>query len=84
MTIERTHKIIAFVLLLGGIAWWWFGHVTMAQSDHTEQITLVEAVEKLTTIHIRQSTIEEAREKQLKELCEAGKLIDCVDDKEED
>jgi hypothetical protein len=83
MTIERTHKIIAFVLLVGGCVWWWFGHISTAQSDHTEQLTLVEAVEKLTTIHIRQSTIEEARAKQLKELCEAGKLVDCVEEEPE-
>jgi hypothetical protein len=78
MKIERTHKLIAFALLIICIGWWAFGFVSTAQTDHTEQVTIVEAVEKLTAIHIRQDTVEEAEEALLKQLCEEGKLTECV------
>jgi hypothetical protein len=75
MKIERAHKLIAFALLIGGIGWWTFGFVSTAQDDHTEQITLEEAVEKLTQIHIRQATIAEAEAAQISRLCREGKLV---------
>jgi hypothetical protein len=78
MKIERVHKLIAFALLIMGIGWWTFSFVSTAQTDHTEQVTIVEAVEKLTAIHIRQDTVEEAEEALLKQLCEEGKLVECV------
>jgi hypothetical protein len=82
MKIEKISGVIAFVLTIGGIGWWWFGHISEAKTDHTEQVTIVEAVEKLTAIHIRQDTVEEAEKAQLKKLCDEGKLIDCVKDDE--
>jgi hypothetical protein len=74
MKLERAHKLIAFALLIGGVAWWWFGHISEAQTDHTEQVTLEQAVEKLTLIHIRQATIAEAEAAQLARFCREGKL----------
>jgi hypothetical protein len=50
----------------------------VAQTDHKEQVTITEAVEKLTAIHIRQDTIEEAEEALLKQLCDEGKLVECT------
>jgi hypothetical protein len=78
MKIERVHKLIAFALLIGGIGWWWFGHISEAQTDHKEQVTITEAVEKLTQIHIRQDTVSEAEAAQLKRLCDEGKLVECT------
>jgi hypothetical protein len=78
MKIERVHKIIALALTVGGMAWWWFGHISEAQTDHEEQITMEQAVEKLVAIHIRQDTIEEAEEALLKQLCDEGKLVECA------
>jgi hypothetical protein len=77
--IERAHKLIAFALLIGGIGWWWFGHISMANDDHDEQVILVDAVEKLTTIHVRQDTVAQAEDAMIEKLCRAGKLdpIDC-------
>jgi hypothetical protein len=72
--IERAHKLIAFALLIICIGWWAFGFVSTAQTDHTEQITLEKAVEKLTQIHIRQATIAEAEAAQLARFCREGKL----------
>jgi hypothetical protein len=82
MKIEKIHGVIAFVLMLGGIAWWWFGHISIAQTDHEEQITIKEAVGKLTDIHIRQDTVKEAEKALLKKLCDEGKLVDCKEDDE--
>jgi hypothetical protein len=82
MKIEKIHGVIAFVLTIGGLLWWWFGHISVAQTDHTEQVTIVEAVEKLTEIHIRQDTVEKAEEELLKKLCDEGKLVDCAKDDE--
>jgi len=72
--LERFQKILAVTLALGGLGWWFFEHVSMAQGDHEEQITLVEAVEKLTSIHIRQATVAQAEAAQLDRLCREGKI----------
>jgi hypothetical protein len=78
MKLERAHKLVAFVLLIGGIGWWTFGFVSTAQTDHAEQITMEQAVEKLVAIHIRQDNIEEAEKALLKQLCDEGKLVECA------
>lgn len=56
--------------------WWFFGHVAQAESDHTEQETLVEAVETLKEIHKRQDTVADAERKQLLKLCRSGAITD--------
>jgi hypothetical protein len=78
MKIEKIHGVIAFALTIGGLFWWWFGHISVAQTDHKQQITLVEAVEQLAAIHIEADTVEKAEKAQLKKLCDEGKLVECV------
>lgn len=74
MKLERFQKILAITLALGGLGWWFFEHVSMAQEDHEEQITLVDAVEKLTMIHMRQETVAQAEDAMMERLCREGKI----------
>jgi hypothetical protein len=79
MNLDRTSIIVGLAVTgLAGL-WWSFDHVSTANDDHDEQIVLVEAVDKLTKIHIRQATVEEAELAMIEKLCRAGKLdpIDC-------
>jgi len=53
-----------------------FSFYAQAQSDSAEQVTLVEAVEALAAIHVRQDTVDAAEARLKAEWCLAGKLVD--------
>jgi hypothetical protein len=70
-------KQIAIVMALAGLtttAYFLFGVYAQAQSDSEEQVTIVQAVEALTAIHVRQATVAEAEAQMLERLCREGSL----------
>jgi hypothetical protein len=79
VSLDRTSIIIGLAVTALAGAWWGFEHVSTANDDHEEQVILVEAVEKLTAIHIRQDTVATAEAAMIEKLCRAGKLdpVDC-------
>jgi len=60
-------------------AYFVFSFYAQAQTDSEEQVTIVQAVEKLTAIHVRQATVAEAEAKLIAEWCLAGKMADPTD-----
>ena len=57
-----------------GALWWFFEHTAQAEDQAKEQAVIVQAVEKLTEIHVRQTTVDEAEEALIAKLCREGKL----------
>jgi hypothetical protein len=73
--------VLAVLIPVGSFVWYVATHDAFASEEAVEQKTLVEAVQKLTEIHVRQETVEQA-EKNLKlRLCAEGKLAgaDCIE-----
>jgi len=76
--------VVGVLIPVGGLVWYVATHDAFANEEAVEQKTLVEAVQKLTDIHVRQETVEQA-EKNLKlRLCADGKLAgaDCIKESE--
>jgi hypothetical protein len=79
MNLDRTSVIVGLVVTGAAAMWWGFEHVSVAQDDHEEQVTIVQAVEKLTMIHVRQATVAQAEYEMIEKLCREGKLdpVEC-------
>ena len=66
--------VLAVVVPLAGFVWYLSAHDADAQTEKAEQSTLVQAVEKLTAIHERQETVEQAERALRARLCAQRKL----------
>lgn len=79
-TVQKVAAVISALVIplgaVGGGALWMAEHVAQANDDSAEQEQMVEALEKLTDLHVRQQTVEDAERAQLRKLCAAGKLQD--------
>ena len=78
-TMVNVGAFLGVALPLAGIVWWTAEHEAQAEDEREEQAQIVETLDTLKAIHVRQETVDDAKREQLKELCDAGKLApeDC-------
>ena len=72
--------VLAVVIPLSGGVWWVATQTAFAEDQAKEQEKIVEAVEVLKDIHLKQETVREAEIRLKAKLCAEGKLTgaDCV------
>ncbi len=73
-TLLKAGAVLTVAIPFATVVWYAAVHDADAESQKTEQSTLVQAVEKLTAIHERQETVEQAERALRARLCAEHKL----------